>query len=80
MLRWVFGRRADAITCEVDVIADHQYEVSVVPHWDLAATAIERFDSAPRAMQRHAELAMGLREAGWKLIDHGFAGHRHAAA
>ena len=80
MLRWVFGRRANAITCEVDFTADHQYEVSVVPHWNVSAPSIERFDTAPHAMQRHAELALSLREAGWKVIDHGFAGHRHAAA
>jgi len=70
MLRWVFGRRANAITCEVDFTADHQYEVSVVPHWDVSATAIERFDSAPHALQRHAELALSLRQAGWTVVDH----------
>ena len=80
MLRWVFSRRANAITCEVDLTGDHQYEVSVVPHWDVSAAAIERFDSAPHALQRHAELAQSLREAGWVLIDHAASGRHHAAA
>src|SRR5688500_12408862 len=65
MLRWVLLRHANAITCEVDFAGDHQYEVSVVPHWDVSATAIERFDSAPHALERHAELALSLRQAGW---------------
>ncbi len=80
MLRWVFRRRADAITCGVDFTAGHQYEVSVVPHWNVSATAIEGFDSAPHALQRHAELTQRLRDSGWIVIDHAAArGHRTAA-
>lgn len=79
MLRWIFLRHANAITCEVDFATDH-YEVSVIPHWDVSASAIERFDSAPHAMERHAELATSLREAGWAVVDHVVAGgHRSAA-
>jgi len=79
MLRWVFRRHANAITCEVDSTVDH-FEVSVIPHWDVAASAIERFESASRAMQRHAELAMTLRESGWVVVDHGCAARRRVAA
>ncbi len=80
MLRWRFRRHANTITCRVDFTADHQYEVSVVPHWDVSASTVERFDSAPHALQRHAELAQRLREAGWVVIDPAVAGgHRTAA-
>jgi hypothetical protein len=80
MLRWVFQRQASAITCEVDCTANHQYEVCVVPHWDVSRSAIERFDSAPHALQRHAELAMSLREEGWIVVDHGVGNGGCAAA
>jgi hypothetical protein len=43
------------------------YDVSVVPHWDVSAAAIERFDGAVTAFERHAELARYLRENGWHL-------------
>ena len=78
MLRWVFLRDLRAITCKVDFTADKQYDVSVVPHWDVSASAIERFDSAPRALERHAQFTVSLREAGWKVIHHGLVGNAAA--
>lgn len=68
MLRWTFIRDHDALTCELDANAPGNYEVSVVPHWDVSATAIERFDAAPGAFERHAELARYLRDTGWQLV------------
>ncbi len=67
MVRWVFGREENSITCEVDFIEDQGYDVSLVPHWDVSAAAIEHYDSAVKAMGRHAELARGLRDGGWTL-------------
>lgn len=68
MLRWVFERRAAMITCEVDFTPEEGYDVSVVPHWDVAATAIEHFDSPLSALERHAELACTLRDTGWTMV------------
>lgn len=65
VLRWVFRRQHDAITCEIDAAGDHAFEVCIVPHWDVSASTIERFDAAYRAFERHAELARRLRESGW---------------
>jgi hypothetical protein len=65
VLRWVFERHNDAITCEIDAAGDHVFEVCIVPHWNVAASTIERYDAAYRAFERHAELARRLREAGW---------------
>ena len=67
MLRWTFERNDAALTCELDANAPGNYEVSVVPHWDVSAAAIERFDGAVTAFERHAELARYLRENGWQL-------------
>jgi hypothetical protein len=67
MLRWTFERHDATLTCELDANAPGNYEVSVVPHWDVSATAIERFDGAITAFERHAELARYLRGHGWHL-------------
>lgn len=65
VLRWVFRRATDAITCEIDAAGDHAFDVCIVPHWDVSAATIERFDAEYRAFERHAELARRLRDAGW---------------
>lgn len=65
VLRWVFRRSNDTITCEIDETGDRRFEVCIVPHWDVSAGTIERFDAAYRAFERHAQLARRLREAGW---------------
>src|SRR3990167_5941273 len=64
-LRWVFHRDEDAITCEIDTAGERAFDVCIVPHWDVSASSIERFDTVHRAFERHAELACRLREAGW---------------
>jgi hypothetical protein len=69
VLRWVFRRNDRAITCEIDSDRTHSFEVSLVPHWDLSASVIERFDAAHHAFLRHAEMARRLRDAGWVRAD-----------
>lgn len=70
MLRWVFHRDTDTLTCEVDAARRHRFDVCVIPHWDVAASSIERFDDAVSAFERHADIARRLREAGWTSVDH----------
>jgi hypothetical protein len=70
LLRWIFERRGDAITCEVDMNAGHACDVSVIPHWNAAAAFIEHFGGPVQAMERHAELAQELRDAGWVVTEH----------
>jgi hypothetical protein len=65
VLRWVFRRNDAAITCEIDSAGDHAFDVCVIPHWNVSASTIERFDVVHRAFERHAELARRLRDAGW---------------
>jgi len=65
VLRWVFRRHEAAITCEIDAVSDHVFDVCIVPHWDVSASTVERFDAAHRAFERHAEVAQRLRESGW---------------
>jgi len=67
MLRWIFRRKCASLTCEINANTTGGYDVCVVPHWDVSLAAIERFDGVTSALQRHAELAQCLREAGWQL-------------
>lgn len=80
LLRWIFERDARALTCELDIRGDRGYDVSVVPHWDVSSSLIERFDAPGGAWLRHAEIARRLRESGWVLTDHVSADHAAAAA
>ncbi len=67
MVHWVFFRGSKALTCEVRVNGDRAHEVCVVPHWDVSATVIERFDRPWSALRRHAEIAREFRQAGWAI-------------
>jgi hypothetical protein len=79
MLRWIFRRHTEMLTCEVDATAGDRWDVCVVPHWNVAGAVIERFDAPISALERHAEIARRLREAGWSVIDRVPVGEREAA-
>jgi hypothetical protein len=75
LLRWVLYRGANAVTCQIDrTQTDGSYTVSVVPHQDLTAAAIETYESSVPAFRRHAAIVSDLRRAGWKMATY------HAAA
>ena len=67
LVRWVFFRDHKVLTCEVRVNRDRSHEVFVVPHWDVSATVVERFDRAWGALRRHAEISREFRQAGWAI-------------
>ena len=48
ILRWVFHRGADALTCAVEAGGHASYDVCVLPHWNLSEATVEHFD-APAA-------------------------------
>ena len=79
MLRWIFTRNGAVVTCELDTNPAGGYEVCVVPHWNVASAAIERFDAAVTALERHAELARYLRDTGWHLARRGTGRQLRAA-
>src|SRR4051812_26136973 len=66
ILRWVFHRGPDVLTCAVET-AGHRAscDVCVLPHWNLSVATVERFDAPASALRRHAEIASRLRDAGW---------------
>ena len=68
LVSWIFHRNGHALTCQVDRgPTPLSYDVCIVPHWDVAATAVETVKSPIQALQRHAEIAKQLQEAGWLL-------------
>ena len=80
VLRWVFRRDRDALTCGLEVGPNRNYDVCVVPHWDVSSSLIERFDAPAEALFRHADIARRLREKGWVLTDYVSGDHSAAAA
>jgi hypothetical protein len=79
-LRWVFVRRGRMVTCEIRVNWGQTYDVCVVPHWDIASSAIEAYERPGDALRRHAEIAWHLHESGWSRLSELSDGHRIAAA
>jgi hypothetical protein len=66
ILRWVFHRGPDVLTCAVEAGGDRSsYDVCVLPHWNLSVATVEHFDAPAGALQRHAEIARRLRQSGW---------------
>ena len=68
LLRWVFQRDNQLLTCQLDM-EGHQrsYTLSVIPHWDVRQAALETFDAGVSAFRRHAAIAEQLRGQGWML-------------
>ena len=68
LLRWTFQKDDKSITCQVEGNeAASSYDVSVVPHWDVASAVVEEAETPFSAFRRHAEITILLREAGWSV-------------
>jgi len=52
--------------CEVVARGRREYEVHVVPQWDMSKAVVEPFRSSMKARRRHAELCWLLGESGWR--------------
>jgi hypothetical protein len=68
ILRWTFRRNTSTLTCEIDAV-EKGFSVSIVPHWDLRATVVEHYDATMSALERHADIALRLRDAGWDVTE-----------
>jgi hypothetical protein len=68
VLRWIFRRDEDAVVCELALTGeDREYELRVPADWNPTGMAVERFDDALTAFQRHAMIERTLLDAGWQL-------------
>ena len=69
VLRWIFRRDSDeTVVCELGLTGeDREYELRIPAEWSPTRRAIERFDDALMAFQRHAMIERTLLDAGWVL-------------
>ena len=67
LLRWIFQRGNQRLTCRVDQQPGTGFTMSLVSHSSSAIGIAETFTSAWSAFQRHAMIASELRGAGWTL-------------
>jgi hypothetical protein len=69
VLRWNFKHDGESpVICELCLTGqDKDYELRVPREWSPIGRAIERFDDAFAAFQRHAMIERLLLDAGWKL-------------
>jgi hypothetical protein len=67
LLRWIFERGNQRLTCRVDQLADTGFTLSLVPHSTSATGIAETFTSAWSALRRHAIIVSELRRSGWTL-------------
>lgn len=76
VLRWIFQRDEDeTVVCELGLTGeDSEYELRVPAQWNPTGAAVERFDDALTAFQRHAMIERLLLDDGWAL--HAFESER----
>ena len=67
LLTWTFRRGGQFLTCELLCTSDQQYAVIVIPHWSAGTALVEQLANSVDAFQRHAALAMQLRQQGWSV-------------
>jgi len=54
--------------CEVVSRGRGEYDVHIVPHWDMSIASVERFDRMTDAVRRYTELSSFLRQSGWESV------------
>ncbi len=68
VLRWTFRRGDEAVVYELALTGeDREYELRAPADWNPTGVAVERFDDALTAFQRHAMIERTLFDAGWQL-------------
>jgi hypothetical protein len=69
VLRWTFRRAGtESVICELALTGnDREYELRVPATWNPTGVAVERFDDALSAFQRHAMIERTLLDEGWLL-------------
>ena len=69
VLRWVLRKGTSAVSCEINMAADRSFRLRVVPSWAPGAELVQCFANPLAVMERHAEVAGRLREAGWVVTE-----------
>lgn len=70
VLRWVFRRDYDSLTCELTLGAADYCQFSTMPPYPTSGHGIERFAEVSDALQRQCEVEALLINDGWTLELH----------
>jgi hypothetical protein len=68
VVRWTFLRGNELLTCQIHRLSRGRFRLSLIPFTAKGPSAVEHFASIFTALQRHAELAASLRQAGWVVV------------
>ena len=72
MLRWVFIRGDQALTCEINAHTNRRsFVVRVLPHWNINDAASRLVTGPTNALTLHAQIASRLKESGWRVVSRG---------
>ena len=68
VLRWTFTRETESVFCQLGLTGDDSaYQLRIDPPWNPTGVAVECFDDAMSAFQRHAMIERVLLDDGWTL-------------
>ena len=68
VLRWTFTRDTESLVCELGLTGDDSaYQLRIDPPWNPTGVAVECFDDAMSAFQRHGMIERVLLDDGWTL-------------
>ena len=70
VLRWVFHKDYDCVTCELTLAGDESFELCTIPPYPTPKDAVRHFSRIDEALQRQSELEAALINDGWTLELH----------
>jgi hypothetical protein len=70
VLRWVFTRDDEHLTCELTFGKDDSFELTTVPAYPRNTEGREHFRTLAASFQRQCELEAALIDDGWTLESH----------
>ena len=70
LIRWQFRLRDRLLTCGVTGSGADGFSVVTVPHHNVRRGSVEIYRDLATALQRHAAIAMQLRNDGWSIASY----------
>jgi hypothetical protein len=70
VLRWVFTREDEHLTCELTLASDECFELTTMPAYPKHTDGHEHFRNLAASFQRQCELEAALIDDGWTLESH----------
>ena len=70
MIRWQFRFRDRYLTCGVSKTGASGFSVVTLPHHNVRRGTVEIYKDLASALQRHAAIALQLRNSGWSIASY----------